>query len=48
MFRRLGRSDEARESYRRALQFTSNDQVRRVIERRLHGGDAESGARSCP
>jgi predicted RNA polymerase sigma factor len=45
MFRRLGRGDEARESYRRALQFASNDQVRRFIERRLNGADAESRAK---
>jgi len=45
MFRRLGRGDEARESYRRALQFASNDQVRRFIEQRLHGADAESRAK---
>jgi len=45
MFRRLARSDEARESYRRALQFASNDQVRRFIERRLNGADVESRAK---
>jgi len=37
MYRRLGRSDEAQESYRRALPFAQNDQVHRFIERRLHG-----------
>jgi RNA polymerase sigma-70 factor, ECF subfamily len=36
MLRRLGRSAEARESYGRALLCTSNEQVRRFIERRLH------------
>jgi RNA polymerase sigma-70 factor, ECF subfamily len=35
MFRRLGRGDEARECYRRALTYAQNDQVRRFIERRL-------------
>jgi RNA polymerase sigma-70 factor (ECF subfamily) len=35
MLRRLGRSDEARESYKRALSFAENEQVRRFIERRL-------------
>jgi RNA polymerase sigma-70 factor (ECF subfamily) len=38
MFRRLGRSDEAREFYRRALPFAQNEQVHRFIEKRLHGG----------
>jgi RNA polymerase sigma-70 factor (ECF subfamily) len=35
MFRRLGRSEEARQCYRNALPFAQNDQVRRFIERRL-------------
>lgn len=35
MFRRLGRSEDARESYRRALPFAQNEQVRRFIEQRL-------------
>ena len=35
MFRRLGRSDETCECYRRALPFAENEQVRRFIERRL-------------
>jgi RNA polymerase sigma-70 factor (ECF subfamily) len=35
MFRRLGRGDEARECYRRALPCAQNEQVRRFIERRL-------------
>jgi len=38
MLRRLGRKDEARESYRRALPFAQNAQVRRFIEERLHDG----------
>src|SRR5215813_1380396 len=37
MFRRLGLNDDARECYRRALPFAQNDQVRRFIEKRLHG-----------
>jgi predicted RNA polymerase sigma factor len=36
MLRRLGRDDEARECYRRAL-FADNEQVRRFIEQRLRG-----------
>jgi RNA polymerase sigma-70 factor (ECF subfamily) len=35
MMRRLGRHDEALESYRRALPLTQNEQVRRFIELRL-------------
>jgi RNA polymerase sigma-70 factor (ECF subfamily) len=35
MLRRLGRSDEANECYRRALPFAENEQVRRFIEQRL-------------
>ena len=35
MFRRLGRSEETRASYERALPFADNDQVRRFIEQRL-------------
>jgi RNA polymerase sigma-70 factor (ECF subfamily) len=35
MFRRLGRPGEALESYRRALPFAQNEQVRRFIEQRL-------------
>jgi RNA polymerase sigma-70 factor (ECF subfamily) len=35
MLRRLGRSDEARDCYRRALPFAQNEQVRRFIEQRL-------------
>ena len=35
MLRRLGRSDEAYQSYRRALPFAENDQIRRFVERRL-------------
>jgi RNA polymerase sigma-70 factor (ECF subfamily) len=35
VLRRLGRSEEARESYVRALPLTQNGQVRRFIERRL-------------
>jgi RNA polymerase sigma-70 factor (ECF subfamily) len=38
MFRRLGRSGDAREWYRRALPFAQNEQVRRFIERRLSAG----------
>src|SRR5215471_15024406 len=37
MFRRLGLNDDARECYRRALPFAQNEQVRRFIEKRLHG-----------
>ena len=36
MFRRLGRADEARESYRLALPVAQNEHVRRFIEQRLH------------
>jgi RNA polymerase sigma-70 factor, ECF subfamily len=36
MLRRLGRLDEAKECYRRALPFAQNEQVRRFIEQRLH------------
>jgi RNA polymerase sigma-70 factor (ECF subfamily) len=38
MLRRLGRLEDARESYRRALPFAQNEHVRRFIEQRLHGG----------
>jgi len=38
MFRRLGRRDEARECYERALPCAQNEQVRRFIERRLEEG----------
>jgi RNA polymerase sigma-70 factor (ECF subfamily) len=38
VLRRLGRSEEARESYRRALPLAQNGQVRRFIEGRLRGG----------
>jgi RNA polymerase sigma-70 factor (ECF subfamily) len=37
MLRRLGRSDEAHQCYRRALPFAENEQVRRFIEQRLQG-----------
>jgi RNA polymerase sigma-70 factor, ECF subfamily len=36
MLRRLGRHDEARECFQRALPLAENEQVRRFIERRLH------------
>jgi RNA polymerase sigma-70 factor (ECF subfamily) len=39
MFRRLGRRDEARECYGRALPCAQNEQVRRFIERRLQEGE---------
>jgi RNA polymerase sigma-70 factor, ECF subfamily len=39
MLRRLGRGDEARDCYGRALRRAQNEQVRRFIERRLHGAD---------
>jgi RNA polymerase sigma-70 factor (ECF subfamily) len=35
VLRRLGRADQARASYRRALRVARNEQVRRFIERRL-------------
>ena len=35
VFRRLGRRDEAREYYRRALSFAHNEQVRRFIQERM-------------
>jgi RNA polymerase sigma-70 factor, ECF subfamily len=38
IFHRLGRGDEARRSYRRALPCAQNEQVRRFIERRLQEG----------
>lgn len=37
MLRRLERFEEARERYRRALEYADNEQVRRFIERRLAG-----------
>jgi RNA polymerase sigma-70 factor (ECF subfamily) len=37
MLRRLGRSHEAGECYRRALPFAENEQVRRFIGRQLRG-----------
>ena len=40
MFRRLGRTDEARESYQQALAFAQNEPVRRFIERQIGGGGA--------
>lgn len=36
MLRRLDRSDQAPECYRRALRFAGNEQVRRFIKQRLH------------
>src|SRR5262249_38615175 len=36
VFRRLGRHNEARECYRRALPLAQNEHVRRFIEQRLH------------
>ncbi len=36
MLRRLGRRDESRECYRRALPLAQNEQVRRFIEQRLN------------
>jgi RNA polymerase sigma-70 factor (ECF subfamily) len=41
ILRRLGRSSEARECYRRALPLTGNEQVRRFIEQRLCGAPGE-------
>jgi len=38
IFRRLGRSDQAWECYRRALPCAQNEQVRRFIEQRLQNG----------
>jgi RNA polymerase sigma-70 factor, ECF subfamily len=35
MFRRLGRSDQASEYYRRALPVAQNERVRQFIERRM-------------
>jgi RNA polymerase sigma-70 factor (ECF subfamily) len=35
MFRRLGRANDARECYRRALGLAHNEQVRRFIEQRM-------------
>jgi len=35
LFRRLGRSDEARKCYRRAPPFAQSERVRRFIEQRL-------------
>jgi len=37
MLRRLGRRDEMREAYQRALPFAENEQVRRFIEARTRG-----------
>jgi RNA polymerase sigma-70 factor (ECF subfamily) len=48
MFRRLGRGDEARECYRRALPCAQNEQVRSFIERRLQEGDSGGLLRSFP
>jgi RNA polymerase sigma-70 factor (ECF subfamily) len=39
MLRRLGRRDEARECYGRALLRAQNEQVRRFIERQVHDAD---------
>jgi RNA polymerase sigma-70 factor (ECF subfamily) len=36
MLRRLGRHDEARDGYRRALPLAQNERVRRFVEQRLH------------
>ena len=37
MLRRLGRADEARAAYERALELADNDAERRLLERRLAG-----------
>ena len=37
LLRRLGRRDEAVTSYRRALQYTTQEPERRLLEKRLHG-----------
>jgi RNA polymerase sigma-70 factor (ECF subfamily) len=41
LLRRLGRVDEARDSYRRALALTHDEAERRVLERRLAGLEKE-------
>ena len=40
LLRRLGRTDEARQAYRRALEFVHDDVERRLLERRLAALDA--------
>ena len=37
LLRRLGRTDEARDAYRRALELVHDDAERRLLERRLAG-----------
>jgi RNA polymerase sigma-70 factor (ECF subfamily) len=37
LLRRLGRSDEAKAAYRRALQHTTQEPERRLLEKRLNG-----------
>ena len=44
LLRRLGRADEAREAYDRALELVHSDEERRFLERRL--SELESGSRS--
>jgi RNA polymerase sigma-70 factor (ECF subfamily) len=48
LLRRLGRTDEAREAFRRALALVHGDAERRLLEQRLAdlGGDAGPGARA--
>jgi predicted RNA polymerase sigma factor len=48
MFRRLGRRDEVATSYRDALPFAPNEQVRRFIERRLGATCAEAPSKKEP
>jgi RNA polymerase sigma-70 factor (ECF subfamily) len=48
MLRRLGRHDEAATSYRDALPFAPNEQVRRFVQRRLQAAGAEATSKEEP
>jgi RNA polymerase sigma-70 factor (ECF subfamily) len=43
LLRRLGRTEEARDAYRRALALVHNDAERRLLERRLEELDSTAG-----
>jgi RNA polymerase sigma-70 factor (ECF subfamily) len=43
LLRRLGRTAEARDAYRRALALVHDDAERRLLERRLAGLDMDIG-----
>ena len=44
LLRRLGRNDEARDAYRRALALVHDDAERRLLERRLAEVERTSGS----